>query len=152
MRLAGLVQVAAAAASLALTLATNHSVAAPTDTLASSSSAATAQAETIHTTANHPWLTGDRGWVVAGDLKPGDPVVTLTGATGTVVWVHTVAGRADMYNLAASRHTASPLFDRADSGRGRSARPRPARPARAMLAIILRLDGDKAHQPDVGQA
>ena len=41
---------------------------------------ATVQAETIHTTANHPWLTSDRGWVVAGDLREGEPVVTLNGA------------------------------------------------------------------------
>ena len=30
-------------------------------------------AETVHTTANHPWLTTDRGWVPAGDLRPGEP-------------------------------------------------------------------------------
>src|SRR5260221_948691 len=31
-----------------------------------------ADSETIHTTANHPWLTADRSWVQAGDLKPGE--------------------------------------------------------------------------------
>ncbi|HEV2237494.1 MAG TPA: hypothetical protein VGR57_12600 [Ktedonobacterales bacterium] len=36
--------------------------------------------ETIHTTANHPWLTADRGWVLAGDLRLGERVVRLDGA------------------------------------------------------------------------
>lgn len=41
-------------------------------TTASSSSTA-ASGETIHTTANHPWLTADRGWVVAGQLHADEP-------------------------------------------------------------------------------
>lgn len=62
--------------------------------------------ETIHTTANHPWLTADRGWVEAGQLQPGEAVVTLNGSSGTVAWVHTVPGQADMYNLTvANDHT-----------------------------------------------
>jgi hypothetical protein len=42
--------------------------------------AASAHTETIHTTANHPWLTVERGWVLAGALPPGEWVVTLNGA------------------------------------------------------------------------
>lgn len=70
--------------------------------------------ETIHTTANHPWLTTDRGWVHAGDLRPGEPVVTLPGQTGsassattaTVAWVRAVAGAAEMDNLTVAQdHT-----------------------------------------------
>ncbi len=65
----------------------------------SSSSTATA-GETLHTTANHPWLTVDRGWVPAGAFQPGEPLVTLTGgSSGTVAWVHGVPGQADRYNL-----------------------------------------------------
>jgi hypothetical protein len=59
----------------------------------------TTHAETIHTTAHHPWLTADHGWVPAGLLRPGEPVVTLDGATGTVAWVHVVPGQTEMYNL-----------------------------------------------------
>ena len=55
--------------------------------------------ETIHTTATHPWLTADRGWVAAGALQPGEHVVTLSGGTETVAWVHVVPGQAAMYNL-----------------------------------------------------
>ena len=56
--------------------------------------------ETIHTTTNHPWLTADPGWVLVGDLKPGERVVTLDGHTTSVVaWVHVVPGQADMYSL-----------------------------------------------------
>ncbi len=35
---------------------------------------------TIHTTANHPWLTTDWGWVPAGDLHSGEPIVREGGA------------------------------------------------------------------------
>ena len=41
--------------------------------------------ETIHTTANHPWLTADRGWVLAGDLRVGEAVVTLDGKTSLLL-------------------------------------------------------------------
>lgn len=68
----------------------------------------TADGETIHTTANHPWLTADRGWVQAGDLRAVEPVVTLNSGTGTVAWMHPVAGQADMYNLTvANDHTSA---------------------------------------------
>ncbi len=58
--------------------------------------------QTLPTTASHPWLTADRGWVPAGALRLGEPLVTLTGATsssGTVAWVRVVPGQADRYNL-----------------------------------------------------
>jgi hypothetical protein len=55
--------------------------------------------ETVHTTANHPWLTADHGWVPAGLLKPGEQLVTIGGGAGTVAQVRPVAGQADMYNL-----------------------------------------------------
>jgi hypothetical protein len=45
----------------------------------SSQTAHVAEDETVHTTANHLWLTADRGWVQAGDLKAGERVVTLRG-------------------------------------------------------------------------
>jgi hypothetical protein len=37
--------------------------------------------ETIRTTENHPWLTTDRGWVPAGDLRLGERVVRRTTTT-----------------------------------------------------------------------
>jgi nucleic acid/nucleotide deaminase of polymorphic system toxin len=70
--------------------------------------------EVIHTTANHPWLMADRGWVHAGDLRPGEQVVTLpeqAGNTGkaqaaTVVWVRVAPGVAAMDNLTVAQdHT-----------------------------------------------
>jgi hypothetical protein len=62
--------------------------------------------ETVHTTANHPWLTADHGWVPAGLLQPGERLVTLGGGTGAVARVRPVAGPADMYNLTVAQdHT-----------------------------------------------
>jgi hypothetical protein len=62
--------------------------------------------ETIHTTANHPWLTAGRGWVPAGDLHVGEAVVTLDGGTSTVATVRVVPGQVDYYNLTvANDHT-----------------------------------------------
>jgi hypothetical protein len=67
-----------------------------------------ANQQTIHTTATHPWLTADRGWVPAGDLKVGEQVVTLNGTTSTVQWAHAASGQADMYNLTVAHdHTYS---------------------------------------------
>ncbi len=62
--------------------------------------------ETIHTTANHPWLTADRGWVQAGDLRLGERVVGLDGTTATMVARAVRPGLADYYNLTVSQlHT-----------------------------------------------
>ncbi len=41
----------------------------------SSSQPGSATSETVHTTASHPWLTADRGFVRAGTLRLGDQVV-----------------------------------------------------------------------------
>ncbi len=48
--------------------------------------------DVIHTTANHPWLTADRGWVLAGDLQVGEAVRTLDGGVATVEAVRTEPG------------------------------------------------------------
>jgi hypothetical protein len=75
-------------------------------TPATTASVAGTPTETVHTTANHPWLTADRGWVEAGQLKPGETIVTLAGSTETVAWVHAVPGQAEMYNLTVAQdHT-----------------------------------------------
>ncbi len=38
------------------------------------------QDKTVHTTANHPWLTADRSWVLAGELHSGEQIVREGGA------------------------------------------------------------------------
>lgn len=44
--------------------------------------------------------------MLAGDLHAGEPVRTLDGQAAIVVWVHTVPGQADYYNLTvADDHT-----------------------------------------------
>ena len=44
--------------------------------------------------------------MLAGNLKPGERIVTLAGSTETVAWVRVVAGQADMYNLTVAQdHT-----------------------------------------------
>jgi hypothetical protein len=58
--------------------------------------------ETIHTTDNHPWLTADRGWVPAGELRLGERVVRLDGTTAAVVALTVRPGVADYYNLTVS--------------------------------------------------
>jgi hypothetical protein len=55
--------------------------------------------ETIHTTAKHPWLTADRGWVKAGDLQLGERVVREDGSNATIVTLYDLPGAADYYNL-----------------------------------------------------
>ncbi len=55
--------------------------------------------ETIHTMANHPWLTADRGWVVAGQLHDGEPVRLLDGTTARVVALHALPGVGPMWDL-----------------------------------------------------
>jgi hypothetical protein len=92
------------AAALAL-LVGGHQAALAAPAQASATSTAT-HAETIHTTANHPWLTADRGWVQAGDLRVGEPVVRLDGRTATVAALAVRPGVADYYNLTVSKlHT-----------------------------------------------
>jgi RHS repeat-associated protein len=63
--------------------------------------------ETIHTTEKHPWLTVDKGWLKAGELRLGEQVVQLGGTTATVVALRQRVGeQADYYNLTVSElHT-----------------------------------------------
>ncbi len=66
----------------------------------------TTATEVIATTANHPWLTADRGWLEAGQLHLGEPVRLLDGATATVVALHTLPGVGPMWDLSlADVHT-----------------------------------------------
>ena len=69
---------------------------------ASTSANSTTHDETIHTTANHPWLTADRGWAQAGTLTLGEGVVEASGGTAVVVALRDVAGSAPMYDLTVS--------------------------------------------------
>ncbi len=64
--------------------------------------ATSASNETVHTTANHPWLSADHGWVLAGQLKLGEPVRLLDGRTAIVVATVVVPGAADMWDLTVS--------------------------------------------------
>jgi nucleic acid/nucleotide deaminase of polymorphic system toxin/pretoxin HINT domain-containing protein len=62
--------------------------------------------ETIQTTANHPWLTTDRGWVRAGALRVGEHVVEFNGHTATIAALAVRPGAATYYNLTVSQlHT-----------------------------------------------
>jgi RHS repeat-associated protein len=98
---------AGVAAALALAMGGHTpALAAPAAPAQTSATTTSTHTEIVHTTANHPWLTADHGWVPAGLLRPGEPVVTLDQSgsaratrTTTVAWVHVVPGRADMYNL-----------------------------------------------------
>jgi hypothetical protein len=73
---------------------------------AAHASVARAADETVHTTAKHPWLTADRGWVKAGELHVGERVVRLDGTTAVVTAEHVVPGAANYYNLTVSHlHT-----------------------------------------------
>ena len=53
--------------------------------------------ETIHTTAKHPWLTTDHGWVTAGELRVGEHVVELGGHTATITALSVRPGAATYY-------------------------------------------------------
>jgi hypothetical protein len=55
--------------------------------------------ETIHTTANHPWLTADRGWIEAGALQVDEPVQLANGSVALVDRVRKVGGVGTMYDL-----------------------------------------------------
>ena len=62
--------------------------------------------ETVHTTAKHPFLTVEQGWVTAGRLQPGMHVLRADGHVGVVEAVQVVPGAGTMYNLKVSRvHT-----------------------------------------------
>jgi RHS repeat-associated protein len=64
------------------------------------------QDETIHTTASHPWLTADYGWVRAGNLAVGEPVVRADGQLAVVVMIRVIPGTGIRYDLTVSQvHT-----------------------------------------------
>ncbi|MGH2486349.1 MAG: hypothetical protein ACRDHE_10080, partial [Ktedonobacterales bacterium] len=81
-------------------LVTGHGRRAPPD-----ATAIVAQ-EVLHTTANHPWLTADAGWKVAGTLAAVEPVRRVDGGTAVVVSLRVVPGAASMWDLTVSNvHT-----------------------------------------------
>ena len=97
----------AVAAGLAATLLTSTAGGATAqatapDTNTTSASTNFSSGETIHTTANHPWLTSDRGWVPAGELRVGEQVVELGGRTATITALAVRPGAATYYNLTVS--------------------------------------------------
>jgi hypothetical protein len=53
----------------------------------------------VHTTAHHPWLTADHGWLPASFLRVGEPVRRADGTTAVVVAVRAVPGAAAMWDL-----------------------------------------------------
>ena len=57
------------------------------------------QKEVLHTTSEHPFLTKEKGFVPAGQLKPGMHVLRADGSFGVVTGWKRVAGTAVMYNL-----------------------------------------------------
>jgi hypothetical protein len=66
----------------------------------------TSDRETMHTTAEHPWLTTDRIWQPTSQLRLGDQVRRADGSTATVVALAVVPGVATRYNLTVSHlHT-----------------------------------------------
>ncbi|MFV0460669.1 MAG: polymorphic toxin-type HINT domain-containing protein [Actinomycetales bacterium] len=44
----------------------------------------TIDGDVVTTTPDHPFMVQERGWVTAGDLQPGDTLVTPTGTTTPV--------------------------------------------------------------------
>jgi hypothetical protein len=69
------------------------------DTAGTKRGAARAHDETVHTTANHPWLTTDHGWLPANFLRVGEPVRRADGSTATVAAIRAVPGAAPMWDL-----------------------------------------------------
>ncbi len=62
--------------------------------------------ETVHTTASHPWLSADRGWVRAGTLHLGEQALRADGTTAIAVVLRVVSGAASMWDLTVSHiHT-----------------------------------------------
>jgi len=61
----------------------------------------------VHTTQNHPfWVQTTREWVQAGDLQPGDELLTSDGSITTVVKVDQFLRGQVMYNLSVNQsHT-----------------------------------------------
>jgi RHS repeat-associated protein len=62
--------------------------------------------ETLHTTAKHPFLTREQGWVQAGQLQPGMHVIRADGRIGVVEAVQVTPGAGTRYDLTVSNvHT-----------------------------------------------
>jgi RHS repeat-associated protein len=78
---------------LRMTTTAAHDAAAP------KRGAATSHDEVVHTTANHPWLTADHGWLPASFMRVGEPVVRTDGTTATVAAIRAVPGAAPMWDL-----------------------------------------------------
>ncbi|MGZ3664540.1 MAG: polymorphic toxin-type HINT domain-containing protein [Ktedonobacterales bacterium] len=95
-------QVAASDAKARRAAVAAHGLRAPPTDDAAELTAATTHDELIHTTAKHPWLTTDRGFVLAGTLHSGERVVREDGTPATVVAVVVRSGAADYYNLTVS--------------------------------------------------
>ncbi|MGH7485127.1 MAG: polymorphic toxin type 28 domain-containing protein [bacterium] len=88
---------------LQVTAPTSATTAAPAGkTSAQAASAPTTHTEVVHTTANHPWLSADHGWLIASFLHVGEPVQQANGSVATVVAVRGVPGAADMWDLTVS--------------------------------------------------
>jgi hypothetical protein len=62
--------------------------------------------ETLHTTAKHPFLTEEQGWVQAGQLQPGMHVIRADGSIGVVEALQVIPGAGTRYDLEVSNvHT-----------------------------------------------
>jgi RHS repeat-associated protein len=62
--------------------------------------------ETVHTTAKHPFLTAEQGWVQAGQLRPGMHVLRADGSIGVVETAKVIPGAGTRYDLEVSNvHT-----------------------------------------------
>ena len=57
------------------------------------------KSEVIHTTQKHPFLTKEKGFVIAGKLTISMHVVNINGSIGTIVGWKVIPGSMDMYNL-----------------------------------------------------
>jgi RHS repeat-associated protein len=57
------------------------------------------QKEQLHTTSEHPFLTKEKGFLPAGQLKPGMHVLRADGSFGVVTAWKRIPGTATMYNL-----------------------------------------------------
>jgi len=60
---------------------------------------ASQQKELLHTTSEHPFLTKEKGFLPAGQLKPGMHVLRADGSIGVVTDWKRVPGTSVMYNL-----------------------------------------------------
>lgn len=100
------VQATATAAGKSATPATGTSIATEATAPQAKLAPSTTHTEVVHTTANHPWLSADHGWLIASFLQVGEPVLQADGSVATVVSVRSVPGAAEMWDLTVSQvHT-----------------------------------------------